>query len=58
MNSMYFPLRGLFLLMSSVFMVIPLLVTLWVLLKIQSIDATLKEISRKLDKPASKDNQP
>lgn len=40
----FFPVFGL------LFSVIPLIITIWVLLKIQSIDSTLREISAKLDR--------
>ena len=40
-----FPIFGLFL------SLIPIVIAVWVLLKIQSMDTTLKEISRKLDRP-------
>ncbi|MDW7650395.1 MAG: hypothetical protein SCK29_01660 [Bacillota bacterium] len=48
----FIPFEGLFLLPFFFLLttLVPLIVTIWVLFKIQSIDTTLKEISRKLDR--------
>lgn len=46
----FFMVESFFLLATLLFSVVPLLVMVWLLLKIQSIDSTLKEISRKLDR--------
>lgn len=48
--------RGLFILPFIILStILPLAVTVWVIVKIQSIDSTLKEISRKMDREK---NQP
>jgi hypothetical protein len=41
---------------AMVFSLIPLAIAIWFILKIQSIDTTLKEISLKMDRVQHKDN--
>lgn len=45
-----FPFEGIFVLIALFFSFIPLLLAVWFLFKIHSIDTTLKEVSRKLDR--------